>query len=1264
MQGIALILLLSIVDVVDAAPDPDVVTAQLKQQWLPDYDRRTTIAVERITSADRYFAGEAELGACWPELSGAPLLSPAFVQGQLLLLSEREEQRSTERLSVTPEGLGDRDARRWRAALDEALQAEDEADQRTRRLFTALSAGLKRAPLLRTKALDALVQTWRAEVGELPAPADPKYAEAARLAAEVGELEVILTRYQGAAIRAMTIPGDLSLVRLASADLSRQGSVARTPRQTSAAADRLRRVMPLLAEDMSSSVQETLDVLEIARLEERIAALEASVLEATVQLRLVQAPEGVDRETLAAQDEAAQRALETIQDETLDVLMAEPTAAPVPSRRRRVAELRLELAEMKASLASERLRLVPPEVVRSAEEGAIKTAAQLDDAQRKVEEATRKAEAASKEAQALVARLQQTSDEIATAEAARQAQVAEQLDALQVGREEVDAFIERAQSAMPGEKAALYERAYGNQLDWLQTLRSALQDRQREIARLRGVNFKIRNSLPSMSQLTIAAGTNAELIRSVEETVNAIEVALVGRMEQAHREQDEIARMLEAAREEQRWLRAGLAESVRVSVEQQKGVDPVLGIADEVGDIQFIYAEKLRSLQTTEVWSLRDITRQILAFLNGSLEVVLVFIIWSLIRRNGAVWVEQYLRFFQRMIPQNRNRSAQQQFFDQWLSADLTGLSARLTPVVQPGATVLVAWLVFAFIHRSVPLLGFLALVWMAVAALRLVRPVVELLVVDSDTIPFALIRTDADTRRLYLRTGRLLTAWWMAAMLARFFTYRLLGADLLTDRVEDLFTLLLIGIIIISLLRWSATVRGLVKSRASDPSRLVRWMIDEPDTWIGRLLRSGAGVLFLASDMVSRLFSVLIEGRGGMGWIGSLIAQHSLKEVNQTCPPLGPLERRRLRDEHASVFLHMSELDAVHTAYEAWRTEQRRGMVAVIGERGAGKSLVLDRLANLGGEIHPVRRICPPRRILEAPVALRWLGEALELPAESMKSVATLRRALLQMPPTIILVDDTQLLLLRAVRGFTAIREVLDMMHLTSERHFWVTAFHGPAWAFLEGTAVQINLDVFRAAVRLAPLDPGRMSGWLSGMTRGIGLDFRFNNLAPNAPLTADLARELIRIESAFWRRLADISQGNPQVAVAYWLDSLRHSADLRSARSEGRDPEDIQTSPGVLVKGEVLEIALIDPPDPTDVEALPDIDLFVLTAIMLHDGLNVSMLARSLNAPPTQMRASCRHLEGMGVLEKVSDIYRIRISWRTAVARLLRQKHFLHRR
>ncbi|MFT5683413.1 MAG: hypothetical protein ACI8RZ_004344, partial [Myxococcota bacterium] len=268
--------------------------------------------------------------------------------------------------------------------------------------------------------------------------------------------------------------------------------------------------------------------------------------------------------------------------------------------------------------------------------------------------------------------------------------------------------------------------------------------------------------------------------------------------------------------------------------------------------------------------------------------------------------------------------------------------------------------------------------------------------------------------------------------------------------------------------------------------------------------------------------------------------------------------------------------------------------------------------------------------------------------------SWGALTQALLDAEPTVFFVDDTHRLLLRAVGGFSALRRLINLMHSTSGRHFWIAAFHRQTWSFLEGSAVPVSIDLFRSRFDIKALTPAQLADWLRTNTRAAGFDFDFDNLIAGAVLGADPTRSLDRVKTAFWRRLADTSEGNPKIALRYWLESLHHPTHPELEIAQAPDHA------GLIP----LDVALYNPPFPEVIDGLSDTGLFILAAIVIHDGLSVNDLAETLNTSTGLIRATTRSLQTLDALVLNNDEYRISPSWLPAITRTLRQRHFLHSR
>ncbi|NOY26356.1 MAG: hypothetical protein GXP62_10835, partial [Oligoflexia bacterium] len=343
-------------------------------------------------------------------------------------------------------------------------------------------------------------------------------------------------------------------------------------------------------------------------------------------------------------------------------------------------------------------------------------------------------------------------------------------------------------------------------------------------------------------------------------------------------------------------------------------------------------------------------------------------------------------------------------------------------------------------------------------------------------------------------------------------------------------------------------------------------------------------------------------------------------------------------------------QIKDIEAAMTAWGTEHRRGMIAVIGDRGTGKSKMLDLAAQRGQALLPdlpVKRLALPRRLSEPGPALQWLTDATGTCCSEImdceSDVEALADSLRTLPSTIYLVDDLHRLVLRKVGGVGAARAVLRVMLATSQKHLWVCAIHKPTWNYLSGLRNSINLEALRSRIDLGPLPAAELGDWIKARVRSAGYSVAFDRLVGGNPVGMDARRARARAEQAYWRILADTSMGIPAVAWGYFRGGLCVGKGVRA-----------------------LDAHIFSAPSTADLEHLPDLDLFVLTAVVIHDELSSSAISDVLNAPLAQVQEACRHLDGLGVLcsKKADRSWLITPAWYPAVQRILRQRHFLYLR
>ena len=232
--------------------------------------------------------------------------------------------------------------------------------------------------------------------------------------------------------------------------------------------------------------------------------------------------------------------------------------------------------------------------------------------------------------------------------------------------------------------------------------------------------------------------------------------------------------------------------------------------------------------------------------------------------------------------------------------------------------------------------------------------------------------------------------------------------------------------------------------------------------------------------------------------------------------------------------------------------------------------------------------------------------------------------------------------LFLRTVGRYAPLDSVLAVMQATGNTHLWVVTMHEPSWTFLHGLAEVGNIAVFKTRVQLSNLNPKSLQQWLEGHTLRAGYTVNFNTLLSRGTRGGpDHVRRLERATTAYWRLLAESSHGNPSVALRLWIESLFQNQEENT-----------------------LGIHLFEANEAEDIEHLADNHLFALTALVLHDEMNVEELHAALNLSESAVRAVCRHLEQKGLIsENAARRYKVRLNWLPAVERLLRRRSFLHR-
>lgn len=308
-------------------------------------------------------------------------------------------------------------------------------------------------------------------------------------------------------------------------------------------------------------------------------------------------------------------------------------------------------------------------------------------------------------------------------------------------------------------------------------------------------------------------------------------------------------------------------------------------------------------------------------------------------------------------------------------------------------------------------------------------------------------------------------------------------------------------------------------------------------------------------------------------------------------------------------------------------------GVFAIVGERGLGKTSVLERIVKSASDVHLMQ--CPFGGMSQfAPAFLTAIGakddDALEDAAKSLDDPSHAEGA--------ILVDDAHRLILPMMGGLRHFDRVLAIARKHSTNVAWVFAFDDVIWRFFE--RMRGTRPLFDDVIRLSAWSEEAITKLLVARSERVSIDPSFDHLIDDLPADADeIDREeaLARTEGAYYRLIWDYAAGNPGVALHVWRTLL-----------------------GVDAKG-TPRVRLFEAPSMKELETLPDNAIFVLRALVQLERAQPEALAKATSIPLHEVEDAVRFGAVRGYFRSGPDGYWVSWSWFRVITRFLQRKHLL---
>jgi hypothetical protein len=310
-------------------------------------------------------------------------------------------------------------------------------------------------------------------------------------------------------------------------------------------------------------------------------------------------------------------------------------------------------------------------------------------------------------------------------------------------------------------------------------------------------------------------------------------------------------------------------------------------------------------------------------------------------------------------------------------------------------------------------------------------------------------------------------------------------------------------------------------------------------------------------------------------------------------------------------------------------------GAIALISERGAGKSVLLNRLAaKFDG--NAVLLDCPVTGYEELRQAF---VDALGVPKEK-STVQEIIRSLRETGTRFISLDNAHRLIRPKMGGMAEFEKLADLIRaIAAEVPIpWVATINKAGWQYLRRVrAEQVMLEDL---IELPPWTQEQLGELVEARSEAVGIHPDFSQIIIPHQFDEVVYETLEeRNRAGFFRILWNASGGNPKVALQLWADAL------------------VQTEHG--------EIAVLLPQQMASAQ-LENANLqllLVLRVIMQTEVVSAEDIISSLRlAPPVVMNAL--HVSELrGWIEESAGLYRLAWRWYQTVARVLSRQNLLAR-
>lgn len=330
------------------------------------------------------------------------------------------------------------------------------------------------------------------------------------------------------------------------------------------------------------------------------------------------------------------------------------------------------------------------------------------------------------------------------------------------------------------------------------------------------------------------------------------------------------------------------------------------------------------------------------------------------------------------------------------------------------------------------------------------------------------------------------------------------------------------------------------------------------------------------------------------------------------------------------------NELSDFHRAYLAWQ-DKKYAAVLFTGEKGSGVTSLINYAIKNAKISQKVLRHRFSGNITQSGVLYAELAQLLE--QKQLTDKAAIIQYLKESNRKVIILEKLHEVFLRVINGRNALTDLLEIITSTQKEVFWVCSLSTYAFQYLEKTT-RIS-GAFSYHIPLQSMADEEISQLIIKRNRISGFRIVFEEtdkaLSNKAYRKLDDAGKQDFLRQKFFNELNKFANSNISMALIYWLLSTKEVNDQQ------------------------ITIKAFKKPDLSFISSLPMERVFVLHALIMHEGLSAEQLSSVLSVDIPRIKFLLMESLEDGLIREESGTYKVNSMVYRSTIQLLKSKNLI---